>query len=343
MTLVIDHETVPTLISMEDAIEAVAEAYRALTLGEASESARSNLVLQNGWIRTMSAALPGSGLVGYKEFHRFGGVSRYAYHLFDSATGEPVAILDGRHLTALRTGACGGLAVRELSRSDSTVLGVIGTGAEARAQVEAVLAVRNVEQVRVYSRTASKRDAFCDFVTTLGVTTLGRDIQAEPVPDPAKAVADVDVLVVATNTAGAGPALRAEWIPDQSMHINSIGSTLPNQREIDEGVWAKARQVVIDSPDVLTESGDALAAEKAGTLNRDVIASLGSLLVERGGPAPVGEGVSLYKSVGSAIQDVAMAARIYRNALASGVEFPRLAPFQAVRSVEVPKAEGGRA
>lgn len=333
MTIIIGHEVVPELISMGDAIGGVADAYASLARGEAVESPRGNLVVPSGWIRTMAAALPGSGFAGYKEFHRFSGVSQYAYHLFDLESGEQVALMDGRHLTALRTGACGGLAAREMSAPGSRSLGMIGTGHEAKAQLEAVLAVRDIATVKVFSRTAANREAFCEYATMLKPS-----IDAKPVGTGEEAFQDVDIAVAATNTAGRGPAVLGDFIADRPFHVNSVGSTMPNQRELHEAAWAKMRRVVIDSPDVLEESGDAIAARHAGVLDHSVVGSLGSL-VEESGSEVLAAGPTLYKSVGSAIQDIAMAVIIYRRALESGQDLPVLRPFQAVRTIDVPDQE----
>ncbi|HTX09618.1 MAG TPA: ornithine cyclodeaminase family protein [Solirubrobacteraceae bacterium] len=326
MGLLIDHERAPSLISMPEAIEVLADAYRQLRAGTAVEADRNNLMLPIGWLRTMAAALLDDGLVGYKEFHRFNGRSRFAYHLFDAAEGEQLALLDGRYLTALRTGACGGLAVKLLTPRDSEVLGVIGSGAEARAQVRGILAVRPIRHMYVYSRSAGNRESFCD---EMAATHSG--VQATPVEDPAAAINPADILVVATNTAGKGPALLGEWLPQRRLHINSVGSTLPNQRELDPEAWGRASCVVLDSDILLDESGDALAARAAGKLEGQEIITLAELVSGRT-PASL-TGVTLYKSAGSAIQDLAVAARMYRNALRVAEECPTLRDFQSVRTL----------
>src|SRR5439155_26129607 len=118
---IIDDTRVRELVSMPHAIEALRRAYVALADGSVLESARSNLLVPNGFLRLMAAAWPDAGVAGYKEFHRFNGQVRYTYHLFDIETGETRALLDANHLTALRTGACGGLAADLLAAPDAEV------------------------------------------------------------------------------------------------------------------------------------------------------------------------------------------------------------------------------
>ncbi|MEP9380758.1 ornithine cyclodeaminase family protein [Nocardioides sp. KR10-350] len=339
MTVILDQALVPGLISMPEAIDALESAYRSLARGRAVEAERSNLVLPNGWLRTMSAALLDEGIAGYKEFHRFRGVSRYAYHLFDLETGEQLAVMDGRHLTALRTGACGGLAAREMAPESAPVVGVIGSGLEARAQVDALVAVRDVRRIQVFSPTPRRREEFCAHVAD---STKGA-VSAVPIDAAEQAVEGADVLIVATNTAGRGPAMSGLWLTGGRLHINSVGSTLPDQRELDEDVWPRVDRVVIDSPDVLVESGDVIAARAAGTFDPERVVPLGDVLI---GDVLIGEvgsraatGVTLYKSVGSAVQDIAIAARIYRRAISAGLDLPEVAPFQSVRTVAVPPAQ----
>lgn len=327
MAVIIDHELAPSLISMPEAIDALGEAYRQLAEGHAVETDRSNLILPHGWLRTMAAALLDEGVVGYKEFHRFHGRSRMTYHLFDAETGEQLALLDARYLTALRTGACGGLAARLLAPSGASVLGVIGSGAEARTQVQAILTVCPIQEVRVFSRTAERREGFCH---ELRESCEGLDVMAVDGPD--LAIAGSDILIVATNTAGSGPSMRGVWLPDEPLLVNSIGSTLPDQRELDADVWERARRVVIDAGALLEESGDAIAARAAGTLHPERITTLADL-VGTSTPLADGGGVTLYKSAGSALQDVAVAARMYRNACALGDDLPVLDEFQSVRTV----------
>ncbi len=327
MTLIIEEHHARRLISMPEAMAALAATYVEDADGGIVEAARSNLILPAGFLRIMAAAAPGRGLAGYKEFHRFHGQVRYAFHLIDTETGEPLAVLDAGFLTLLRTGACGGLGIDRLARPEARVLGVVGSGAEARSQVAAALAVRPFETVRVFSRTAERRERFCAELRDT------HDVDAVPCADPADALRGVDVILVATATGGSGPAFFGEWLDHPGVHINSIGSTLPSQRELDEHVWSRCDRVVIDAELLLDESGDAIAAQAAGTLDRTRVALLRDVIARRVPGRTDPAQVTLYKSVGSALQDLAVAALVYERALADGGDYERLSDFQSVAVV----------
>ena len=242
MALIIEDRHVRDLVSMRDAIDALRATYLDAAAGEILEADRSNLVLPNGFLRLMAAAAPARAIAGYKEFHRSSGRVRSTYHLFETDGGAPLAVLDADHLTLLRTGACGGLAADLLARPDASVLGVLGSGKEARSQVAAVLAVRDIGSVKVYSRTAERRHAFC--------AEIGEryGVEASSCAEPTAAIDGADILVVATVTGNNGPpALLGEWLDRPGLHINSVGSTLPAQREIDELVWERSDRIVIDA------------------------------------------------------------------------------------------------
>ena len=328
MALIIEDHHARNLITMPEAIAALTETYLEDAAGGIIEAARSNLMLPNGgFLRLMAASAPGRELAGYKEFHRVHGRVRYAYHLIDTNSGEPLAVLDANFLTLLRTGACGGLGVDLLARPDARVLGVVGSGAEARSQVVGVLAVRDIERVQVFSRTAERRESFCADIREI------HDVEAVAYDDPAEALEGVDIIVVATATGGTGPAFLGEWLDHPGVHINSIGSTLPSQREIDEHVWNRCHHVVIDAALLLDESGDALAAQAAGTLDRERVTLLRDVVSGTVPGRTDPSQVTLYKSVGSALQDLAVAAWVYGRAQAEGGDFVQLHDFQSVAVV----------
>ncbi|WP_225636629.1 ornithine cyclodeaminase family protein [Streptomyces solaniscabiei] len=304
MTLIIDDATVRRAIDMPQAIEHLRAAYQALALGEVTEADRINLSLPTGFLRLMAAAWPTKGFAGYKEFHRCNGHVRYTYHLMDQATGENLAMIDANHLTALRTGASGGLAADILARPESRVLGVIGSGAEARTQVEAIRAVRPIDTVIVYSPRSERREALAAELRTSGV-------EAYTTADPAAAVSKADVVAVATNTGARGPAFEGRWLTQPGVHVNSIGSTLPSQREIDEKTWAQVDRVVIDAELLLHESGDAIAAQQAGTLDPSRVTLLADAVAGSDHNVRTQDERTLYKSVGSAVQDLALAQAVF--------------------------------
>ena len=334
MALVLSSEDVRQCVSMSEAIGAIEDMCRAQAAGTALGGERVNLRLPNGWMRLMPGALVQSGVVGYKEFHltrvaETEAKVRYAYHLFDYESGELVAMMDADYLTFVRTAAASGAAIKRLAREDAATLGVIGSGSEARSHVEAAVAVRKIRSGRVYSRDAARRQRFATEMSE----RFGIDMA--PVDRPEKAAEGVDILLVATNTGGKGTALAAESMRNatKGLHINSIGSTLPTQRELEPGVWSFAERIVLDSRRVLTESGDAIAATQAGTIAEAKIAELHEVVAGSARGRANRDQITLYKSIGHGLQDVAVAHLAYRQAMARGMG-RKMEAFQAVKTVE---------
>lgn len=311
--LILNDAEVRSALDMPRAIAAVEGALQQQARGRAYVGERQNVRYDGGWIRLMPCALLDDGVVGYKEFHLGGDGVRYACHLFDAARGTPLAQMDANFLTQIRTGATGGVALRYLVPMPSVRAAVIGAGAEARTQLEALAAVRQVTDVHVYSPREARR---AEFAAEMGAR-LGLAI--EPSDSPAEAVGDADVVLVATNTGLDGQtAFDAAWLrPGQ--HLNSIGSTMPEQRELDHEVWRSVGRVVVDTLALLEESGDARAASQHGTLDPSRIVELADVVRDGVPPARSPEEVTLYKSVGTALQDVAVAAAAYRQAVEMGL------------------------
>ena len=312
MPLVLRDDEIRQALTMADAVGAIEEACREQAAGTAIAVERRVMWLPNGWMRLMPGALVASGVMGYKALHRIGNSVRYAVHLFDCASGEAIAILDGWYVTAVRTGAAAGVAAKHLAPPAATSLGVIGSGAEARTQVEAVAAVRGLRSGKVYSRDPGRRERFAREMTE----RLGVAFQA--VDQPEKAIDGAEILVAATNTAGTGPALFGRWL-HKGLHVNSIGSTLKDQREIDPAVWTFADRIVIDSRHVLEESGDGIAAREANALDEGKVAELHDVVAGTRPGRTDATQTTLYKSVGLGLHDVAVAFRIFRQARARGL------------------------
>jgi alanine dehydrogenase len=313
VTLVLDHDDITKLLSMSDAVDVIEQTARAQARGEATFTERANLMMPQGWMRMAPAALLSHGVTGYKEFHLSPSREvRFEIRLFEYESGRPLAAMDGRLITAMRTGAGGGVAIRYCTSATVSSFGVLGSGESAASQLEAAVAVRPVSNVKVYSRDPARRERFASTMSE----RFGIPVTAVDVPE--KVVSDADVLLVATDTGGQGPALRGEWL-HPGIHINSIGSTLPTQREADEQVFELADRIVVDTPGVLRDSGDVVAARAAGTWHEDRTIELAELVAGDGhGRRHPGE-VTLYKSIGTAIQDVAVGHWVFERARAAGI------------------------
>ncbi|MFW3171794.1 ornithine cyclodeaminase [Geodermatophilus sp. CPCC 206100] len=280
----------------ELALEAARTAARVRRDPEA-DIRRMNLRLPGGWMRVLGAALPEIGVFGYKEFHYSpGGRLRYAIHLFATDDGRPLGIVDAALITTLRTAAAA-TAAAAASTTDARgplTVGVIGSGAEAEAGLRALCSALPVGAARVSSRSEANRRGFAERLSAeLGVPVA-------PVATAAESASGADIAYLATASGGrvvAGPADLAD-VP----LVLSIGSTMPDQRELDGDVLAKADCLVIDTPDVLEESGDAIEALDRG-LDPSRVRLLGDYLA---GPRDPG-GTTVYKSIGSPEQDLVLA------------------------------------
>jgi len=313
MPLLLSDPDVRRLATMRGAIDALAEALADEATGDVVVGHRANLMLPNGWIRLAAAALPKQAVLGYKEFHLIAGHGvRYSIQLYDYEAGHLVALIDGNHITALRTGATGGVALSHLAPEDVVTVGIIGSGGEARTQLEAFAAVRTAKRGVVFSPSRERRERYCNEMEQVARFEL------RPAESPDEVAREADVLLVATHTREAGPALSGRWL-HAGMHINSIGSTLPIQREIDEQTWAVADLIVVDTPALFEESGDAIAARAAGTIDDGKVAQLRDVVARRVAGRRDETQTTLYKSVGTPLQDIVTAAYVYVEARRSGV------------------------
>ena len=311
MTLILGPEDVAACTSMNTMIDAVEAGVREEATGGAVYPPRTNLPTSNGFFRVMPAVMRESGVMGFKVFN--GSVEhgvRYIIAIYDEAEGALLALMDAAYLTGARTGATTGVATRYLAREDSRSVGLIGSGLEGRTNLAAVCAVRSIDNVKVYSPTPANRERCArEMSGELGVAIT-------PVETPEAAVRGTDIVIVATNTTRAADpiAYRGAWM-EAGQHINSIGSTGGGLREIDPETFRRAQRIGMDSKiQVEGESGDAIAALEEGAYRADQVIELKTLVaagqVDRG-PAV---SISLFKSVGSAVQDVMAGWAVYREA-----------------------------
>jgi alanine dehydrogenase len=280
-------------------------------------------------LRTMTAVPPGSRYYGAKLMGMaFGAAGRqleYAVVLFDAATGSLAAIVDGNLVTGYRTAATSAAALDRLAPDRPASLAVLGSGLEARMHTLAIASVRQLHEIRVYSPTPGKREAFAK---ALGAE-LG--VRAHAVDSPAEAVGGADIVLAAARSYGEKPILLGEWLaPDTT--VVSIGSTLPDQREVDSSVVARASLIVCDNvEEVLEESGDMLAARRDGVGTEAKCISLNDLMSGKASGARREGEVVMYKSVGSGLQDVVVAGMILDLARAARLATPLPIRFETKR------------
>jgi alanine dehydrogenase len=269
-----------------------------------------------GAFRVMSAILPEMGFFGLKTLtgypgRRLAGETYFAILLFSCETGALRAIIAGNRLTGIRTGAASGVAAKFLSRADSRVLGIIGSGVQARYQVAALKEVRPLTEVRVFDIDSGKAEAFAHEIE------LDFQIAAHAVDSASEAVSGCDLVVTAT--ASKTPVIDGHWL-DAGTHLSGVGSNAPNKRELDGTAFQRSKIVVDFKDQALQEAGDLQDALRTGAIPADGIhAELGEVITGKKAGRQNDRELTLFKSVGMAIEDVSTATFAYQQAIASGV------------------------
>jgi len=268
-----------------------------------------------GAFRVMSAIAPTLGFFGLKTLtgypgRRVAGETYFVVLLFSCESGALRAIVAANRLTGIRTGAATGVAAKYLSRPDAHVLGVIGAGVQARYQVAALREVRPLTDIRVFDIDAAKAETFAreierDFQITARAVARARD-----------AVAGCDLVV--TVTASKSPVIEGDWL-EHGSHLSGVGSNAPNKRELDGASFRRSKVVVDFRDQTLQEAGDLLDAIKSGAMRPDALhGEIGEIITgQKPGREDEAE-ITLFKSVGMAIEDIATAAFVYQRALATG-------------------------
>lgn len=316
MTIFLDEATVMRLVGMSDALDATEEVFREAGHGNVTNVPRVRVPLNDGTLRITAAVLNYRGYYGVKVSSTtvFGRNAGRVFCLYKEDGGELCAIVQVFAMGALRTGAASGVATRHLANEDASVLGVIGSGRQARTQVEAIAKVRPIREVRAFSREAENRAQFCKEITA----QLG--IAARPVETAREAVTGCDVVV--TSTTATAPVLLGEWL-SAGTHVNAIGANYEHRRELDSAAVARARFIATDDTEqVRYEATDLVAPVKEGLLSWDRVVPLGDVVAGRVKGRAAKDDITLYKSLGVAIEDVALAIRAFEKAKAQGIGTP---------------------
>jgi ornithine cyclodeaminase/alanine dehydrogenase len=319
MALILSRSDVLSIIRMERVIDAVERAHSEHAAGRATQPTRATVGLHGtpSAVLPMTAAIPKLHAVGLKLLSIFPEnagtpvpVLNAVVVLVDPETGRCDAVLEGGVLTAYRTAAASAVASKYLAREDSRVLGLIGAGIEARTHLDAIRAVRPIERVVVWSRTRETAERFARDVADRG-------LPIEVVETAEEAAVSADVLC--TLTPSKDPIVRGEWFRP-GLHVNAVGTHWITHRELDTEAVTRSR-VVVDSREANeAESGDLMIPVAEGAIERTHFeAELGQVLSgDRPGRQAEDE-ITMYQSVGVAIQDVATGRMLIEQALESGV------------------------
>jgi ornithine cyclodeaminase/alanine dehydrogenase-like protein (mu-crystallin family) len=296
--MILDEEAVRRLLRMEDLLPAMERALADLSTGKAVQPVR--LVVPVAEHGGFFAAMPAyDGALGAKLVTFYPGNRGIPTHhaqilLFKPETGEPLAVIDGRLITEMRTAAASAVATRLLARREASVLAILGSGVQAGSHLEALRLVRDFREVRVWSPRKAG-----DFARRFGVQASG---------SAQEAVRGADVIVVAT--AATQPVLLGAWL-SPGTHVNAVGATRPDWRELDDSLLRSARVYVDSREAALRESGDVIAAG-------GVFAEIGQVLTGAKPGRGSSEETTLFKSVGMAVEDIVAADLVYRKATQSG-------------------------
>jgi ornithine cyclodeaminase/alanine dehydrogenase len=312
-TLFLADSDVNAVADWKDAVDTLRRAY-AVNPDPQSVPPRSMARGRGVWLRGLTAISPLDGYLGCKLIAASprAGVASYLISLFDQETMDLTALIDGNRITGIRTAATAAVAVDRLAPQRALSVAVIGSGFEARAQLSALAAARELAKITVFSPTPANRERFAeDFQAALKVPVT-------PSESPQAAIDGADVIVCAARARNETPVLRGEWLRPGTTVV-SIGSTLPEQREVDLGVIERAHLIVADMPEeVAHQTGDMLAATKSGVNFESKLVPLTDLISGRAARGREDD-IALYKSVGSALQDVVIAEMLFRRAQQSGL------------------------
>ncbi|MQF64704.1 ornithine cyclodeaminase family protein [SAR202 cluster bacterium AC-409-J13_OGT_754m] len=311
MVLLLGDKEVNSVLDMHECVNVMEDAFTQIGQGETWNRPRSRIRMPKGFHHLMAASVLGSNSFGLKTYTSFRAGIRFLTILYDSNTGDLQALIQGGRCSQIRTGAVSAIATRYMARTDSTRVGIIGAGYQARAQLEGVCAVRSINEIKVYDRSLETSQKFSSEMSSW----LGQGISV--VPTAQDAVNDVDIVI--TMTTSREPVLFGEWLKP-GMHVNAAGSNHWIRREVDDDVIRRSDIVVVDSiADAQVESGDLLYPIERGLIRWDQIHELSSIVVGRVSGRDSDEQITLFESQGIAVSDVAVASHIYAKAKEAGL------------------------
>ncbi len=317
MALVLREADVRAVLTMPATINVLEAAFRAQGSGNARNQPRRRIVLPEarGVLHMLSAYVPGTpghpeaagpGLVGFKAYTTTQDGARFVVMLYSGEDGRLLAIIEADWLGQMRTGAASGLATRYMARNEAETLGIIGTGGQAHTQVMAVCSVRRIQSVLVYGRNAERRERFCEELAAMP----GLDgVKLTPVASAEEAVRPADIVVTATTARE--PVLSGDWLRDGT-HINAMGSNWRNRREVDDTTIERSAVIAVDALDqAKIEAGDLIIPAETGRFDFTRAVELGAIVSGKTPGRPEAGSITLFKSLGIALEDVATAGLVY--------------------------------
>ena len=307
MALFISENDVQELFPMRQALDLIEASFVAQQGGTAVNQSRQRLFQPGFSLHYMAAALVDEHLAGMKIYTITSGAARFLVLLFDVKTGDMLAVIEADHLGRIRTGAASGVATKYLARQDASTVGLIGTGRQARTQLEAVAGVRKIRAARVFARSEAHRVEFCREMTDY------LKFAVEPAASSEEAVRFGDIIIAATTSKE--PVVKGEWLRPGT-HVNAIGVNMTNRLELDDAVLRRAEVIAVDSlAQARGEAGDLVQGLAAAHKSWDDVVELKDIVAGTKPGRDSSEQITVFKSCGIAIWDVMAAGFIYRTAL----------------------------
>jgi len=311
MALFLSDQEVARLLPMDECIDVLEEAFAHAGTGKVDNRPRNRIRMPGGFFHFMVASNEGHGVFGYKAYPSFAGGAKMIVMLYDYETGALLSCMEGGRLGQIRTGAASGLATKYMAKKDAATVAVIGSGFQARTQLEAVCAVRDIKGVKVFSRKEDRRTAFAERSSE----TLKVDVKA--VESAQECVEGADVVIVITSARE--PALLGEWL-SPGAHVNAAGGNHWMRREVDEETVLRSEVIVVDDLDqAKIECGDLMWLEPRGSFRWDMAKELQDVVAGRVNGRPSEESITLFESMGLALEDIAAAHLVYNKAKAQGI------------------------
>ncbi len=306
MTLFLTESQVEQILTMADTFRVVEDALRELGRGAAINRPRQRVRVPDGILHVMPAGLPTRGYLGFKYYAAFQGRARFWFHLLDAQSGALVAVMQADRLGQQRTGATSGVATKYLARADAATVGVIGTGWQAESQLQAVCLARAIRAVKCFSRDAPKRHAFAQKMTKLVNCPVRAVASAE------EAVREADIVIAITNARE--PVVLGQWLAP-GVHINAAGANRVPARELDDEVIRRSEFICVDSIEqAKLEASDLIVPVERGITSWARVRELAEVVVGKTTGRAEPDDITLFKSLGIALEDVAVGVWVYERA-----------------------------
>lgn len=317
-TLIINQREVRELLKMDQCISAMEECYKDVSTGATEMLQRTMIHHPNGNILAgMASSLHNRGITGSKVIifpgteTKKAGTNQGIVPIFDIETGALVTIVDGEIITGVRTAAATAAATGWLARGDASSLAILGAGKLGRLHVDSIKLVRDIRRVTVWDRTLEKAGALCRHISEK------YSIEAVPCATVQQAVEDADIIC--TTTSAKDPILKGAWVK-QGTHINAVGACSAKTREVDTETVLRSRVYCDKLEAVLRDAGDLLIPIAEGAWGpQQIVGEIGSVMLGQLGGRQSAEEITMFETVGIAVEDLAAAWLVYRQAREKGM------------------------